>query len=66
MLVSLSVPDDNIRNPLSTKQLLDIIHRADVRRRPFSLSVARCGHAVGLFCRYPPELKSLAPGLAAY
>ena len=41
MLVALSVPDDNIRNPSYIKHLLDIIHRANRNRLPLTLSYAR-------------------------
>ena len=59
MLVSLSVPDDNIRNPSYIKHLLDIIHRANRNRLPLTLSYARHDQGVGLYCRYPSELQSI-------
>ncbi len=59
MLVSLSVPDTNTRDPRYIEQLLDTIHKANTHRLPMTLIYGRHDQAVGLYVRYPPELQSI-------
>ena len=60
MLITLAVPDNNERNPKYIQDFLDLLHGANGRRQPVTLSYGRHAHAVALFCRVPPELQSLA------
>jgi hypothetical protein len=59
MLVALRVPDGNARTPLFMEQALAAIHQGNPQRLPIRFVVAAHAEGVGLFCRFPLQLKAI-------
>jgi Type IV secretion-system coupling protein DNA-binding domain len=59
MLVSISVPAGSTRGPLYMDQAPAAIHQGNSARLPISLVLGEHHGAIGLFCRFPPELRAI-------
>ena len=58
MLIALTETRDNERGPLQMEKVLDVLHQTNASRLPVSFEYGCFRDSVGLYCRFPPELKA--------
>ena len=59
MLIRIIAAADQERGPHYTEAILDSLHQANPKKLPLSLEYALHDGEVGLFCRFPTELRAL-------